>query len=202
MDTVFVVSLNGTAGTVARSMDAALGHVAAALWPGEGALMFDRSQHPHLDAVGAGGSSFHRVRHEAMLSRHESIAIVTHGLDAPPGHTSEVDRYDLCDACDPAFDVQSTLFASEESDETLDVLADALEESVSVALQGGHRFLETDEQFVERLRGYENLGDIRIIPDGDDWKAVIAAIPAAARAKFLEIALAAHPEEAPGATPR
>lgn len=202
-DIVYTISLDGQASVVARDLDAVVARVAALLHPGEvpdpaGLAVVDK-----LKAVGAEGSAFHRVRHEAVLARHESLVVKAHLLDAPPNHDGVLATYDMIHECDPAFTVQSQLIGADETDEALEALADGVEAHVQAALASGRRFSETEDAFLARMRHYEaDLGTLRVIPEGHDTRAVLAAIPGAARAKFLEIAFAAYPEEAPGATPR
>jgi hypothetical protein len=198
----FQVVVNGHGNIVAGSLHQAFHHIGRLLCPET--ADFDRfgraSEFPHLQAAKVDDSFYHRIRFELEVVQadrsFEQIAIVVHDVNAPAGHDTVFDSYDLAGETDPSYEVITALYKLETTDETVADVADDLEAAVEARLAAGPRFGESEEKFVGRMRRWQSLlKGPKIIPDEGSAAEILQRLPSIARERFVEFAAKAFPDE-------
>lgn len=195
-DFVYQVTVDGKpGGAVSRHLGQAVMHAFFKLCPSpaEREALANRTKHPVLTAAGLGGSREHRARW-AFQDRAGSVRVVRHDTLVAPGTDSAVAHYELVDAFDPSFALQSALYRTEEEETPLDQIADDLEDRADAAtfhLKGQGR----DGQVVDQWRDLEYLlGGVAAVPEDGDPSEIVAGIGKHLRNRFLDLAQACFPE--------
>lgn len=201
----YQVVMNGYGHTVTGRMDQAFDHIMLAV--DKDGLPDMAKDHPMFVAAGVELSRLHRIRYAVEGQRWESVEVVMHDLDQKPGFETGVRIFDLVDEFDPSYLVTKFLLVAEQSDLPLPELADDLEIEIEDGILNDRKSEARREVLVGRyLDLQERLGGPKVIEmtmplSKEQVGDILSDLPKLAKAKFVEMAAKAFPEEATSLAP-